>query len=799
MVNALIAVAREFQPPPLRSKTVPAHAQERFKEGARFMMTSLHRRVTPILWVLGAGYGSLVIYATLAVLAVYSPVVAADADTLEEIVVTAQKREQNLQNVGVSVTALQSSDLKALGVVDTLQLGAVVAGLSLNSTTGGNYASTLTIRGVANSDYSPHQESPNSMYIDEVYVSAPNEQGAEMFDMQRVEVLRGPQGTLFGRNSTGGLVSFITNKPTSEDEGYVDVTYGEFNETRIEAAASGPLTDGIQGRLAVASQINDGYVRNYYPGQENLNGTDFHGVRGSLAFDLTDHLKALFSISYSHDNDREGFYGHIATYLDPNDNGRPAPLPPGIDAYGTGPGNDEQGYRSPYTGDQGSVSFVGFLHRGVVSPTLHVDWDLGGGTTLTSISNFTKFLVNYNEDCAGAPQFTCNDPYQQDLSQWSEEVRLAGVSGPLTWVTGAYGLGTSQEDAGEFLVPYYSGTPYAFSYQNTLQQHLTSAALFGQGEYLFTPNWRATLGLRVTHDDKDFSSQGYLYQAGNGLTDTYYNPALLIYNFSPTTVGGQAQEIDTFLTGKAQIDYILSDTALFYGSVSRGVKGAGFNSDESGAISLAHTRFGQETVYAYEIGEKLTLLDDRVTLDSGLFYYDYLGYQAYQYYNGPNPFVTNNNGRFEGGEAEIVARPMHGLDIHLGLSGISTVLYDVHTAQIGVVDQQATNAPKWSGNAMVRYAWAIGAGEASMQWSGDFYTGSYASVDNTPDVYIHGSSGQNVRVGYKQGHWDYSAHVNNVFNTVRQTSAYDLTSIGGYAVQTFMPPRWWGVTVHYKY
>jgi len=210
-----------------------------------------------------------------------------EGDTLGEIVVTAQKREQNLQNVGVSITALQSGDLRKLGIVNTTQLGADVPGLQINSASGGNFGTQVTIRGVANSDYSQHQESPNSMYLDEVYVSAPNEQGANLFDMQRVEVLRGPQGTLFGRNSTGGLVSLITNKPTEQDEGYIDVTYGEFNETRIEAAASGRLADGIEGRLAVASQVNDGYDKNYYyPGQENLNGTDFHGVRAAYRTNL---------------------------------------------------------------------------------------------------------------------------------------------------------------------------------------------------------------------------------------------------------------------------------------------------------------------------------------------------------------------------------------------------------------------------------------------------------------------------------------------------------------------------------
>jgi iron complex outermembrane recepter protein len=739
----------------------------------------------------------------LAAVSHHSGALAAEGDSgdaLQEVIVTAQKRSQNQQDVGVSVTALRGEDLRALGVVDTLQLGAVTPGLQLNAASGGNYGAQLTIRGVSNSDFSPHQESPNSMYVDEVYVSAPNAQGSQMFDMDRVEALRGPQGTLFGRNSTGGLVSFVTKKPTADDEGYAEITGGEFNEIRTEAALSGPLADGVRGRLAVATQNNGGYDKNELPGYPDLNGTDFRGVRAALAFDITDKLTALFSVSYVHDNDREGFYGHLNTYYDPADGGRPAPLPANVDAYGTGPGNDLQGYRSPFTGAKGEISYIGFLRRGTLSPTVHIEWDLGG-MTLTSISNLTKFHFNYDESCAGAPQTTCRDPYRQDLSQWSEELRLSGVTGPLTWVTGAYALNINQDNSGSFDEPYYAGTPFAFSTYNPIHQKLTSFALFGQGEYLFADRWRGTLGLRVTRDDKQFSEQTYLREAGDFVSqDTVYNPPLLLDDFSAATVGDLAKEINTNWSGKSQLDFILSKDALLYASVSRGVKGAGFNSNGFAATPNNLIPFKAEHMIAYEVGEKLTLLQNRLTLNSSLFYYDYDDYQAYQYRgNGPNPFVSNDKARFAGGEIELVARPIHGLDVHLGLSGLTTTVFDVATAQVGVVNQQATDAPKWSGNGLVRYSWPIGTGDASVQWSGDFVTGRYHSVDNTPDSYVHGSSGQNFRAGYTHSRWDYSVWVNNAFNNVRQTGAYDLTSTGGYAIQTFMPPRWWGATVRYQF
>ena len=716
---------------------------------------------------------------------------AAESDTLAEVVVTAQKREQNLQEVGVSVTALGADELRELGIKGTAQLGAQLPAVQLNTASGGNYGAQLTIRGVANTDFSPHQESPNSMYIDEVYISAPNAQGTGIFDMERVEALRGPQGTLFGRNSTGGLLNFITAKPTSHAEGYADVTYGDFNEIRVEAAASGPLSEGFLARIALATQDNSGYAENHYPGAEDLNGTHYRGVRLSLEYDRIENLVARFTFSYSHDDDREGFYGHLNTYFDPANGGRPSPLPANVDAWGTGPGNDIQGYRSPYTGNEGSVSHVGFLHRGLLSPTLHLDWDLGK-STLTSITNYTKFLFNYDESCDGAPQPTSQDPYSQNLEQWSQELRLAGQSGPLTWVSGVYGLGIYQHNTGNFLSPYYLGTPFAFTAYNPIHQVLHSYALFGQVEYLFTPNWRGTLGLRVTHDEKTMSEQTYYSILGTAT----YNPPLLVADFSEATVGSAAKESNTYPSGKAQLDYIFNKNALLYASVSRGVKGAGFNSNAFGANTNELIPFKGEHMLAYELGLKLTMLDDRVTLNSAVFYYDYKDFQAFQYKgNGPNPFVSNDNAHFGGGEIELVARPVHGLDVHLSLSGLTSKVYDVATAQIGVVDQVAQDAPKWSGNGFVRYMWAMGPGEAALLWSGDFVTGRYHSVDNTPSVYVHGSSGQNVRATYSQGGWDFSAFCNNVFDNIRQTGAFDLTASYGFTIQTFMPPRWWGLSI----
>lgn len=746
-----------------------------------------------------SSHGGLVV-AFMAGMTVLLPPLTAFGEALPEIVVTAQKREQSLQSVGVSVSALSADDLREQGVTGPLSLGQVVPGLQLNSASGGGYGGQLTIRGIAQSDYSPHQESPNSMYIDDIYISAPNEQVAQMFDVERVEVLRGPQGTLFGRNSTGGLVNFITAKPTKEFSGYIDATGGSFGEFRGEGAVGGPLTESLRGRLSAAVQTNDGYVKNHLAGERDLNDTHFYGVRGQLAAEITDKLSALLSITFRDDDDREGFYSHVATFLDPANSGRPGPLPANVDAWGTGPGNDLQGYRSPYDGNEGDVNYVGFLKRSITSPTLRFTWDLGG-PTLTSITNFTTMRFRYDENCDGAPQWTCRDPFSQDLDQWSQELRVNGSNDRFTWVGGVYALAIHSKSRGAFSSPYYSSTAFAFDSFNNINQRLTSFAVFGQGEYLITDKWRATLGLRVTRDEKSFSSQTYINETGDFVSmDFVYDPPLLVYDFSPATVGGLATERNTDWSGKLQLDYIINDKSLLYVSVSRGIKGAGFNANAGATTSIEDTPFKGESVTVYEFGEKLALLDDHLRVNGAGYYYDYSNFQGYQLSPvGATPVVTNNNAKFVGGELEITARPIDGLDLRGGMTYLDSSVYDVNTVQVGVRTQEASDAPRWTAIWLVRYAMPVGRGTLALQYNGDYIGQKYHSIDNTPAVSVRASAGHNARVSYTWGHWEASAFVNNFTNEIRQNAAYDLTTSYGYAIQTFALPRWYGGSVRYQF
>ena len=268
-------------------------------------------------------------------------------DELDDIIVTAQRREQSLQDVGVSITALSAAQIQEQGIVSSADIGRVAPGVVFASTTGGGSFASMSVRGISQSDFSPIQEAPNSIYLDDVYLSVNGSAGFPTYDLERIEVLRGPQGTLFGRNSTGGLARFITAKPTDSFEGYFEIGYGRFNNYSFESAISGPLSDRVRARVSGKMEKADGWWKNLAPGGHDSMETDAFGIRGQLEFDATDTLLARISLSYDkHPTHRVGTYKARNFYLDQD--GMPALQPDDLDAWGSGPGNNLIGYRDPY-------------------------------------------------------------------------------------------------------------------------------------------------------------------------------------------------------------------------------------------------------------------------------------------------------------------------------------------------------------------------------------------------------------------------------------------------------------------
>lgn len=725
---------------------------------------------------------------------------AVEETGLGEIVVTAQKREQNQQDVGVSVSALPAEQLSSLGITDAKDIARAIPGVVFDATASGTVNANLTVRGVSQSDFSSTQESPNSIYIDEVYLSSPNAAAFPLYDLERVEVLRGPQGTLFGRASSGGLASFITKKPGNQFEGYAEAGYSRFNSFYVEAAVGGSISDGVRFRLSGKTEHGDGWFRNLNPGAKDTFEKKFYGIRGQIEADLTDAFTARLSVSYDKSpRHLEGLYKAINFYVDPA-TGDPTPLPATLDFYGTGPGNDFAGYRDTNSDAQtGAFNNVGFLSNERFSPTLNLQWDVGDAT-ITSITNYTKFKYAYNEDCDGGPVDFCNFPLGQDLDQWSQELRVNGTAGALTYTAGLYYLNIKQVAFAAFSFPALSGSDFAFSDANPVGQKVESHAAFGQLEYEFTDKLKATFGLRYTHDKKTVDSKVFFNELGNGYSGgtgtTIFDPPLLVYDFSPATVGALATAKANLWSGKFQLDYKPNDDALIYASVSRGAKGPGFNTNVSGNLTAAETPFGSESLWAYEVGSKLDLLDRHLRFNTSVFYYDYSNFQGFAF-NGLQGVVGNYDGYFYGGELELVAKLGSGLTANLGAAYLKSKLRDIPTARNGVIDQESILAPRWTVNGAVNKKFEIGANNLNINWSFDFVDDRFASIDNNAATAVKGSFVHNVRISYELESADVelAAFVNNVSDVDRENFSYDLLTATGSVIKSYAKPRWWGFSV----
>lgn len=737
-----------------------------------------------------------------------SPSVAPQADesqaTLEEIVVNAQRREQRLQDVGISVTALSADDLREHGITESKEIVKSVPGVLLENPFGGGATNAnLIVRGVAQTDTSPNQESPNSVYFDEVYLSSAGMAAFPIYDLARAEILRGPQGTLFGRASSGGLASFYSARPSREWNGYAEAGYGTFNDWYGEAAVGGPISERVRFRVAGRFQRSDGYRKNTLAGGHDGIQSDFAGVRAQIEVDVTDQLTARLALSYD-GNPRTRMAGYVAksSYLAPCaqcvDGVIPAELPADVDAWGTGPGNDLFGWRNTTGYKRTGFNDFGFLKKNRTSSSLYLTYRMGGAE-LNSITNYTKFKFDYGEDSDGGPFDIVNFTYGQDLKQYSQELRLNGDVGNLTYTAGAYYLNIKQDDPQEYNLVGFAGTPFAFHAQTDAIQKLKSWALFGQLEYKFAERFRATLGVRYTNEVKKFDSKAYFVEFGDFVDNFAFDPPLLVYDFSEATVGSLARKSEGLWSGKVQLDFKATDNALLYASVSRGVKAGGFNTNLSGfsdADFIARTPYKSEYLNAYEVGEKVQLLDNKLRINGSLFYYDYHRFEGYAFV-GLQGIVSNYDGNFSGGELEISAVPTPTVGLNLAAAYLKATLNDVPTAFFGVTAQRPSQAPRWTVNGSASKKFRLPVGTLTALWDGNYIGERYSSVDNNPGNLIPGSFIHNARLSLnlENSGVEVAVFVKNIADKGRIGNRVDLTKSFGNWLESYSPSRLIGVSV----
>ncbi len=600
----------------------------------------------------------------LSVFASASMISAANAQgVLEEVIVTAQKREQGLQDVGIAITAFTGEQMRAMGVEESFDIAAFSPGVHISGNLAGQNTQ-FSIRGVTQNDFNDIIEAPTAVYLDEGYFAVAQAQTFAVFDIDRVEILKGPQGTLYGRNATGGLVNYVSNKPSFDGpDAYIDLTYGAFDTSanadqwRVEGALGGPLGKTVAARVAFMYNQQDGYLDNLYPlnavgappgpgAGADLGDDDTFAFRGSLLFEPSADLSISLSVNAAGTNVATGPYQSKPTIGIYNANGEltntidvtPGETRRSIAADGSDFGSDQDdngvqddffnnttgafgadglvdlgrpagtdffGYLDPDGEDFKTSSDFAFADSGSTDTrglNAKIVYDLNDSTTLTLVSDYKDYEKLLFIDVDSAPANYLANYGAVDAQSFTQEIRLNGESDRSRWVLGFYYLNIdSVSDNGLKVSPGGVAGP-ALDVGTDAELKTDSFSLFGQYEWDMNDQITLIGGLRLIQEEKDYEMDAGLYFQSTNARTIHQGP-----KFLPPLPGGLATSIktsssDTLWAGKLQINYQATDDLLLYAGVNRGVKAGSFNAPLLGSyISLLFATGNDGIPYSEEV------------------------------------------------------------------------------------------------------------------------------------------------------------------------------------------------------
>ncbi len=608
--------------------------------------------------------------------------IAADVDNsestgaegqIEEIVVTAQRRDQDVQDVPISMTALSGDALNEYRLEQARQLANVVPNLNVLQTYGENVAPIITIRGVNSQGWSFGDPSTTTVYSDDVPLNNVWAHGFALYDLERVEVLRGPQGTLFGRNSTAGAMHFVSAGPGQELDGHARLTQGNFGKTRIEAAVGGPVTDRLGLRVSGVWEQADGFVDNI-PDKGDAAWVDYSAIRFVADFQASDTVDIRFKGQFGQSDSAPMNLHNSLTphpYTEMNTEG-----------YDLGR-FDNPGPASGYTKSNLSLTEDEmFEELDVTQLGLTINWEIGEDLLLTSVTGYLDVdsMSIYDEDSSALDIITTVGDH--GFSGYSQELRLASNNdSPFQWIIGGFYSDDSSESTfvidltDLYRVAYYfpstngayPGADTGYGALNDYDMDTSSWALFVHTSYAWTDKFSTTLAVRQTEDDLDLALSTDSYTEFPKTSALSFVDMSMHETYGGTISRTSSDSWDGF-TFRLGAEYAASDEVLYYGSISTGYKSGKQNLYGADGYPVA-----EETVTSYELGLKSRLSENRVTLNAAVFYYDYSDYQTYEYLPNP-PGVVNATGytfswgnipevSYWGAEIEILARPIDNLKI----------------------------------------------------------------------------------------------------------------------------------------
>ena len=772
---------------------------------------------------------------------------AAASDTIEEIVVTATKRSESLQSVPISVTALTSAQLTQVKLDSPSDLVTQVPNLQVNGIVGEG-SPLFSLRGVSMFDYSLNQSSPVASYIDEVYKGNFTLFGVELYDLERIEVLRGPQGTLYGKNTTGGAINFITHKPGFETEADIKVGFGNYNRKEVEGDVQTALVPGkVAARFAFTYTKVDGFIQNVLPGHPNLEGVDQYGMRLSLLYKATDDLDITLRLSKSLQDPQN--YAII-------DGRIPAPAPLGPPATSAG-GVGFAGYFRTADGTYTGAPLSNYQIAQVYTPRRRQDneaveltseWTISPTNKITSITSWDSGSLFNPEGTDGSPFYIWKIPYFGTDHQVTQDLRLTSLgNSALSYIVGAYYQHEVIYNATEnqiFTDPAFntyhnyldcSGNSFApasptggpgynngvvinggCDYYNSFDQIRNTWAVYTDDSYKLSDLVKLRAGLRYNHDNgaqKNALNQlrgsdqvpianlGFFQTLPSGLQ----GPVEALPGspgYSATVNQTRAQWLhNTALTGRLGADFTLTSDVLLYLNYSRGYRSAAFNSQFLFTPS-DFTTVLPETLDSVEAGFKTSWLDRRLQIDGAVFHYQYKNQQIINVYpTGQQPLINLGKSKIDGGEIEIVTRPFRPLTLRASAGFLKTDVQDGALATGSIDGQELPYAPHVSGTvAMDWEAWQFSAAKINIHMDMNYNSKQFLALPNEAAISQGGYSLLNGRLSLvsSDAKWDVGAWGRNMANKFYLTNAVDVQGFG-FDYRHIGSPRMYGLDAHYHF
>lgn len=750
-----------------------------------------------------------------------TPAVAqAGISTLEDIVVTARKREESLMETPVSITAFSGKTLSNMNLVSLDQIADQTPGLIFSNSaniSGSSNNSAVFIRGIGQSDYTLAVEPGVGIYIDDVYLPHSIGNVSSLVDVERVEVLRGPQGTLFGRNTIGGAIRLITKKPNEKSEGDIEFTTGRYNRIDIKGHANIPLSDTFFVRLSGMSQDRNGFVdRPFLDGKSG--DKDSVSLLGQARWLASDSFTADLAIGFETD-DSEGA-PMVALKQDPT---HPAGTQPRRFRDFIAPFVDPavlqgmlQGFTPEVIMDPDGDKFVSYSDTDIPSDLegynidLTLNWKISDTLNLKSITSYRSLESQFGRDADNLPFDQQVELFLSvDYEVWSQELQLSGVAfdDRLDWTIGGYYF--YEDGVEDDFIAFASFDINSGGFFST-----EDFAAFGQGTFHLTDQLSLTAGFRYTDEEKKSKIDGVRHQAlltgfvtslaAGGSKANAPFPFPLPF---PLVGAGTFKNNISEWVPYVNLSFQWNEDLMIYGSYSEGFKGGGVQV-RNGALGFL-PRFGLESVESYEVGVKWSGLEDRLAVSAAAYTMRYEDVQlpaiVFQESIGNAVSVVDNLGNADndGFELEITALPMPELRISAGVAYLDSEYSSVKANRPGdvlnpdsaiTVDDHLPNTPEWQLNASVAYDIQTARGTITPRIDVAYSDEQYNDAINSAAIKRDSYTNLNLSLGYvdSQNHWSGSLFVTNALDKQYVLAGFDGFN---YADGAISRPVEWGLRI----